>query len=126
MKKNKLTTTARIVLALALLLFGINGFLQFMPQPQMPEAAANFLGALFVTGYIFPVINILFLIAGLLMIFNRYVPLALALITPITINIVLFHFFLNFIGGTFGYVMALLNIYLIYSYADSFKPLLKK
>jgi len=121
-----LTVVVRIILAVVLLFFGLNGFFQFMTLPPGPEAAMNFLGALFVTGYMFPVINILFLISGLLLIFNRFVPLALVLITPITVNIILFHFFLNFSGGTFGFILALLNIYMLYVHWDSFKPLMKK
>jgi len=121
-----LTVVVRIILAIVLIFFGLNGFFQWMTPPLGPEAAMNFLGAMFATGYMFIVINILFLISGLLLLFNRYVPLALVLLTPITVNILLFHFFLDFAGGTFGYVLALLNIYMLHVHWDSFRPLMKK
>jgi len=121
-----LTSVIRILLAVMLLFFGLNGFFQWMAPPPGPEAAMAFLGALFSTGYIFPLLNIVFLVVGLMMIFNRYVALGLFLLAPIIANILLFHFFLDFGGGTFGYVFALLYIFMLHAHWDSFKGLMKK
>jgi len=126
MKKNKLASVIRVVLALALIFFGLNGFLQFVTPPSMSEAATNFLGALFATGYILPVLNFLFLVIALMLIFNKFVPLALVLLAPFTVNIVLFHFFLDFASGTMGYIVALFNIYLIHVNWDSYRPMWKR
>jgi putative oxidoreductase len=79
---NKLPTIARLGLGLAFLVFGLNGFLQFLPQPPMSGAPADFLGALFVTGYMFPLIKGTEVLAGALLLSNRFVPLALTYWPP--------------------------------------------
>src|ERR1700681_3476001 len=82
---------ARILLGLIFFVFGLNGFLQFIPQPPMPEKAGMFMGALAATGYMFPLIKSVEVIAGALLLANRFVPLALALLAPNVVNILLFH-----------------------------------
>ena len=56
---------ARVFLGLAFVVFGLNGFLQFIPMPAPPEKAGAFLGALAATGYMFPLIKGTELFAGL-------------------------------------------------------------
>ena len=87
----KLPTLARVLLGLAFFVFGLNGFLGFLPMPAHPAEAGAFLGALGATGYMFPLIKGTEVVVGALLLANRFVPLALALLAPITVNIVLFH-----------------------------------
>jgi hypothetical protein len=82
---------ARLVLGLIFFVFGLNGFLQFMPMPPVPEAAGAFLGALAASGYMFPLIKATEVGAGILLLSNRYVPLALLLLAPVVVNILAFH-----------------------------------
>lgn len=84
-------TASRLGLGFVFTVFGLNGFLGFLPQPEMPGEAGAFLGALAATGYMFPLIKGTEVVAGLLLLSNRYVPLALTLLAPITVNILLFH-----------------------------------
>src|SRR5882672_6319739 len=76
--------TVRILMGLALAVFGLNGFLNFIPQPKtpLPEAAMAFATALVNTGYMMPLIGATLLIVGVLLLSNRFVPLALALLAP--------------------------------------------
>src|SRR4051794_7027071 len=87
-----LPATIRILIGLAYLIFGLNGFLNFIPQPTtpMPENATAFLGGLMKSGYMFPLIAVIHLVVGAFLLSNRFVPLALALIAPFTVNSVLF------------------------------------
>ena len=48
--------TARILLGSIVVVFGLNGFLHFLPQPPVPEAAGAFFGALAATGYMLPLV----------------------------------------------------------------------
>jgi len=84
-------TAARILLGTIFFVFGFNGFLGFIPQPPPPEAAAAFLGGLAGAGYFFPLLKGTEVLAGLALLSNRYVPLALTVLAPITLNILLFH-----------------------------------
>lgn len=82
---------ARYLMGLGFLVFGLNGFFHFLPQPPMPNGPANdFMMALIVTHYILPVFA-LETIGAVLLLSNRYIPLALALLGPILVNILLFH-----------------------------------
>lgn len=90
----KITATiARWLLGLVFLVFGLNGFLHFIPMPPPPGAAGQFLGALFVSHYLV-VVFLLQLIPGALLLLNRFVPLALTLLGPVIVNILLFHLLL--------------------------------
>jgi hypothetical protein len=81
---------SRILLGGIFLIFGLNGFFHFLHMPPPTGVAAQFVGALFVTNYLV-VVFLLQLIPAALLLINRYVPLALALLGPIIVNILLFH-----------------------------------
>jgi putative oxidoreductase len=81
---------ARILLGLVFVLFGLNGFLQFLHTPPPTGLPAQFLGAVFVSHY-YVAIFALQLIGGVLLLVGRYVPLALVILGPIIVNILLFH-----------------------------------
>jgi len=81
---------ARFLLSLIFLIFGLNGFLHFIPMPPPTGTAGQFMGALFVSNYLV-VVFLLQIIPAILLLINRYVPLALTLLAPIIVNILLFH-----------------------------------
>src|SRR6186713_3209297 len=68
---SKLPSIARVVLGLAFFVFGLNGFLHFLPQPPMSGPPADFAGALFATGFMFPLIKGTEVAASLLLLSNR-------------------------------------------------------
>ena len=120
---SKVTMALRLVLGLILIAFGANKFLNFMPMPELTGGAADFMGALGKTGYMFPLIGAIEVIAGLLLIFNKWVPFALVILAPIVVNMLLYH--LNFdlagIGG--AAVVSLLTVVLIYFNWNHYKSL---
>jgi putative oxidoreductase len=81
---------ARFILGLIFLVFGLNGFFHFLSMPAPTGVAGQFMGALFVSHFLI-VIFVIQLIGAVLLLFNRYVPLALTLLAPIIFNILLFH-----------------------------------
>jgi uncharacterized membrane protein YphA (DoxX/SURF4 family) len=81
---------ARILLGLVFLVFGLNGFLHFIPMPPPPGLAGQYMVALFVSHYLMAVF-VLEVVGGALLLANRFVPLALILLGPVIVNIVLFH-----------------------------------
>ena len=85
-----LTNISRFLLALIFTIFGLNGFLHFIPMPPPTGVAAQFMGAMFVSKYLLFVFAIQ-LIGGVLLFIKRYVPLALTLVAPVIVNILLFH-----------------------------------
>ncbi len=116
--------TARILLGLIFFVLGLNGFLRFWPMPAPPPGALAFFMALMQTGYMFPLIKGTEVIAGALLLSNRFVTLALALLAPIVVNIVAFHLFLEPGGGGPAYLAFVLEVYLAWSYRDAYRPML--
>jgi uncharacterized membrane protein YphA (DoxX/SURF4 family) len=122
--QSKLPTVARYLLGLAFFVFGLNGFLHFIPQPPMSGPPANFVGAMLATGYLFPLVKGTEVVAGLLLLSNRFVPLALALLAPVLVNIILFHVFLEPAALPLPVVLLVAELYLARSYRDAFAPML--
>ena len=119
-----LPAVARIILGLIFFVFGLNGFLHFIPQPKMPEGAAAFFGALLNTHYMLPLLFGTQTLVGALLLVNRFVPLALALIAPVIVNVVAFHAFIAPSGLPMAIVVLVLEIYLARSYRGVYLPML--
>ncbi|MFO0696914.1 MAG: DoxX family protein [Polyangiales bacterium] len=121
---SKLVTALRLSLGAGFLFFGLNGFFHFAPMPPMPDRAGAFLGALAATGYMFPLIKGTEVVAGLLLLSNRFVPLALVLLAPVLVNILAFHVLLAPAGTAPGAVLLLFELALAYAYRASFRGVL--
>lgn len=116
----------RSLLALILIVFGLNKFLNFMPLPPMPEAAESFMGALMETGYIMVLVAAVEVISGIFLMINRYSALMLVLVFPVLLNAFLFHLFLD-LKGIGGALLTLsLTIFLMYKSFNTYKALWSK
>lgn len=117
---------ARVLMGLPLFVFGLNGFLNFIPQPTtpMPEKAVAFATALANTGYMMPLIGLTLLLVGLFLLINRFVPLALALFAPFIVNSIAFHLFLERSGLIMAAIFLALELYLAWTYRAAFRPML--
>lgn len=121
-----LPAAARIVLGLIFLVMGLNGFLNFVPQPATPFPAAGlaFLSALIASGYMIPLVSGTQVIVAVLLLSNRFVPLAVALIAPVIVNIFAFHAFLVPSGVVIALLVAALEVYLAWTYRSAYLPML--
>lgn len=106
---------------------GADGFLHFLPQPTgpMPEGAVALATALMASGYLFPLIKATELVAGLLLLTNRWVPLALTILAPVLVNIVAFNVFLVPAGLPMAVMLLGAELFLAWSYREAFRPLLR-
>ena len=84
---------ARILLGLTFLVFGLNGFLNFLHMPMPPGPAGQYMGVLFVSHYLHAVC-LVEVIGGVLLLSGQFIPLGLVLLGPVLVNILLFHTFL--------------------------------
>jgi uncharacterized membrane protein YphA (DoxX/SURF4 family) len=108
------TLIARILLGLVFLVFGLNGFLNFLNTGPAPTGlAGQFLGALILSHYYW-VVAALQIAGGALLLVNRFVPLALVLTGPIIVNIICFHVFMNPSGAPPAAVATILWLILFY------------
>jgi putative oxidoreductase len=113
---------ARVLLGLIFLVFGLNMFFHFIPQQTIPGDAGVIAGLFFVHGW-FTFFGILYVVAGLLLLVGRFVPLGLVLLGPIIVNILLFHITLAPSGIVPGLVCAVLEVFLIFAYWPAFERL---
>ncbi|HEV7474893.1 MAG TPA: hypothetical protein VGN90_12650 [Pyrinomonadaceae bacterium] len=115
-----LNLIARILLGLIFVVFGLNGFLNFLNMGPMPAGlAGQFIGALAMSHY-FWVIAGLQVAGGSLLLVNRYVPLGLVLLGPVIVNIVLYHVFLNPSGVAPAVVVVILWLIVFYGQRQYF------
>lgn len=116
---------SRILLGLIFVFFGLNGFFQFLhPSPKdMPTGLAlQFVTALMQSHYVL-VVSGTQVVGGTLLLANRYVPLGLALLGPVIVNILCFHIFLSPQGIALALIVTVLWFVLFLRYRQYFSSL---
>lgn len=120
----KVTVIARYTLGFILIIFGANGFHNFLGLPDMPENAETVFQNI---GYLIMYVKMFEILIGLALVLNVFVPLALLVLAPISLNILFFHIGTGFFSGILpGALVAALNIFLLYVYFDYYKPFFTK
>ena len=115
-----LATIARYLLGVIFLVFGSNIFLHFLPAPPLPPGPmANFSSALMESHYIY-VVGLFQVVPAILLLINRYIPLALALLAPVIVNIICTHVFLSPSGLPAAAVVTILWILVFTRVRSSF------
>jgi putative oxidoreductase len=110
---------SRILLGLIFVVFGLNGFLNFLHAPLPPGTAGQYMMSLAATHYIH-VIFLVQLIGGILLLAGQFIPLALVMLGPVIFNILLFHIFLLPAGLPPGLLAFLLWSIVFYSVRHAF------
>ena len=124
--KSASVVIARIILGLIYFVFGLNFFLHFLPTPPSTEGpAASFTTGLFQSGYFFPFLKGAEILLGGLLLTGTFVPLALVILMPISLNILLFHVFLTD-NAIMSVVIVALQLYLAWAYRDYYRPLFNR
>lgn len=122
---NKVFLGSRLILGLIFLVFGLNGFFQFIPMPPPSEAMMKFAGGLMSTGYFFPFLKGTEVICGILLLSGFFAPLALVILAPITLNILMVHTFLDRSGAPMAIAIIIMQLIAAYGYKDRYASLLK-
>ena len=116
------STISRYLLGLIFLTFGLNGFLSFIHMPPPTGVAAQFFGALFASK-LYVVIFALQIIPAVLLLANRYVPLALTILAAIIVNILSFHILMAPSGLPLAVIVALLWVFVFIDVRRAFSGL---
>jgi putative oxidoreductase len=116
------STIARYLAGLIFLVMGLNGFLHFIPFPPPEGVAAQFMGALYISHFLV-VIFAVQAVGGLLLLINRFVPLALAILAPVIVNILCFHAFMAPSGLPLALFVAVLWALTFAAVRPAFAPL---
>jgi uncharacterized membrane protein YphA (DoxX/SURF4 family) len=119
------TAIVRALLGLMFLVFGLNGFLNFMPTPKdLPSDVLSVSTGLMKGGYM-AVVSATEIIVALLLLTNRFVPLALVLLAPIVVGIITFHIAIAPATIVPGIVVLVMELYLAWAYRGVFRPMLQ-
>jgi len=119
------STIARYLLGFIFLTFGLNGFLHFIPMPPPTGIAGQFLGAI-VASRLYVVLFLLQIVPALLLLANRYVPLALTILGAIVFNILCIHIFMAPAGLPLALLVTILWFLTAWSVRSSFAPILQR
>jgi putative oxidoreductase len=120
-----LTIIARIILGLAFTVFGLNFFLNFIPQPPPPPGLAGDFSKVFAaSGFMYPV-GAMQVLSGLLLLIGRFVPLALTILAAIIFNILVFHITMDPAGIGPGIIATVLWAFLFWQYRERFQGILR-
>jgi putative oxidoreductase len=120
-----ISTIARYLLGLIFLTFGLNGFLHFIPMPPPTGVAAQFLGAIFVSRF-YVVLFLLQIVPALLLLANRYVPLALTILGAVVFNILCIHIFMAPAGLPLALFVTILWFLAAWNVRSAFAPILQR
>src|ERR1700730_2732757 len=119
------TIIVRILLGLIFVVFGSNAFFHFLPMPPLPQGVAGlYLKAFLESGYVY-VIGGVQIIAGLLFLIGRFVPLGLTLLAAIIFNILVFHALMAPEAFGPGIVVTVLELFLLWRYRGAFAGILQ-
>ena len=113
---------ARVLLGLIFVVFGLNGFLQFLHGP-LPTGLAGDFTRVFLQSHYVLVVSVFQVVGGALVLINRYVPLGLALLGPVLVNILAFHLLMHPEGIQVGIFATILWFFLFFYYRKYFASL---
>ncbi|HYD03897.1 MAG TPA: hypothetical protein VEC16_06395 [Alphaproteobacteria bacterium] len=119
------TTVSRILLGAIFVFFGFGYFFMPMPPLDMETKAGQFAAGLAASVYFMPFLKIVEGIAGLMLLFRRWNPLALIILAPIVLNILLYDIFVDTRGLAIGIVIVLLTGFLVWRNWDKYAGLFK-
>jgi putative oxidoreductase len=117
---------SRVLLGLILVVFGLNFFFHYLPLPPLNEPAMAYMMALVNSGYTMNIVKVVEVLAGAMILSGFWLPFGVVFVTPIVVNIVLFHTFLDTGGAPIAYFMLLTWAVLVWGYRNHFKSLFAK
>lgn len=120
---NVAVTVARILLGLVFFAAGLSGFVLISHPPAQPPGLAGQFQDVFFRSYWVLFVDGVEFIAGVLLLSNRYVPLALALLAAVIANIIVFHITMAPMGLPVAAIVTALWVIVATRYRASFAPL---
>ena len=90
----------------------------------MSSEGANFMGALVKAGYFMPILGVIMILTGLSLVFRKHTALMLVIMAPITVNIILFHLFLDPGNIMVAAVLTIVHVIMLWAYKDCYKGML--
>ncbi len=113
----------RTLMGLLFLFASITVLLNLFPQRELKGNVKLFMDGVTATGYFMTLLKVTELVCGIALVAGRFVPLALVVISPIIVNIFLFHVFVDTQGLPVAIFLVAANAFLGFAYREKFAPL---
>jgi len=114
----------RVFLGLLFLASSVTYFLDLVPAPEMEGDILTFNEGLMASRYLFPLVKTVELVVAIAFLSGRFVPLAVVLLFPVTVNIFLVHLFLDPGGLPLAIVVLTSHLFLAFACWAHFQKLL--
>lgn len=121
----KVLRAVQVIAGIMLIVFGSNKFFGFLSMAPPAAEMGAFLGALFATGYMFKIIAVVEILAGLAFVVNKYVALLAVVLLPVMLNAFLAHLFLDPTGIGGAALLLILTVTIMYGYKDRYADILR-
>jgi putative oxidoreductase len=115
----------RSLMGLLFLFSAITYLFKLYTPPELTGNLKIFNDGLAASVYILPFVKVTELICSLAFLSGRFVPLAAVVITPIIINILMVHTFIDPKGLPVAIFLVLANAFVAYYHRENYKPLFK-
>ena len=121
---SKLKTGLRIFFGVMCVIFGFNPFLHFMPLPPMPGDAGTLMDIYQNSGFM-KFVSVFQIIAGLGLIFGKYISMSLIFLVAIFFNATMFHVFHDRAGTGMAALLLVISLFLVFQYREKFSSIFK-
>lgn len=112
--KNIVQNIALWLLAILMVIFGLNKFFGFIPvEPPADATAQSFMGAMF-TSYLYVIVSLAEIVGGIMLLVPKTRFMGWLLLLPVIFNIVAFHIAHDFIGNGIWLLPTILYILISY------------
>ena len=114
-------TICRVLLGFMFTIFGLNGFFHFIPQPPPANPLAIQYMTVLSGSHYFVFVFFVQVVAGVLLLSGRFIPLALAMLAPVLLNILLYHSLMDPAGLPVAFFATVLWAVVFYRFRTSFR-----
>lgn len=123
--KEKVLTVLCTLFGIAMIVFGANKLVPFMPMPELTEEQKTIFGAFGTLKWLMPLVAVAEIVGGLLMIIPKTRALGAIVILPVMVGIIVHHFTFDRAGIIIPAVFALVNFWAIADNKDRYMHMLK-
>jgi len=123
--KSKVLFVVSLLFGLMMINSGFNKFFNYMPMPEIPEAAGQFMYAIIQSGWLFVLVAIVEIIGGALIIYSKTRALGAVVLLPIIVGILLFNLVMAPSGAIMGLILFAINIWAIVENTGKYLPMIQ-
>ena len=117
------TIIVRMLMGLMYLFASIVVLFHLVKQPELSGREKQFMDGIMATGYFMTLLKVTELMCGLALVSGWFVPLAVVVIFPITLNILFYHSFVAPEGLPVAIPLMLANLFLAYACRNNYRLL---